>query len=145
MRSGPCVTTDITRSSHRARARALVTDICVPISALAQAVEETQADIAASVIPGPILGHVGDGNFHAILLVDPDQPAELEAAKALSHRMAERALRLGGTCTGEHGVGMGKLAYMQAEHGEGWAVMGSLKRALDPHNIMNPGKLVPGN
>lgn len=123
--------------------RAVVTDMCVPISRLAQAVEETQADIAASIIPGPILGHVGDGNFHAILMVDPGQPAELEAAKRLSHDMAERALRLGGTCTGEHGVGMGKTAYMREEHGEGWDVMGQIKAALDPDDIMNPGKLVP--
>ena len=129
----------------RPGARALVTDICVPISALAQTVEETRADIAASPIPGPILGHVGDGNFHAILMVNPDVPAELEAARALSHRMVERALALGGTATGEHGVGIGKLGYMQAEHGEGWAVMGAIKRALDPGNILNPGKLVPDN
>ncbi|MCR8546193.1 FAD-binding protein [Salipiger sp. P9] len=122
--------------------RAVVTDMCVPISQLARAVEETQADIAQSLVPGPILGHVGDGNFHAILLVDPDQPAEMEEAKRLSHRMAERALRLGGTCTGEHGVGLGKMAYMEAEHGEGWDVMGQIKRALDPKDLMNPGKLV---
>ncbi|NDW01043.1 FAD-binding oxidoreductase [Salipiger sp. PrR002] len=129
--------------ASRKGARAVVTDICVPISELAQAVEETQADIAASGIPGPILGHVGDGNFHAVLLIDPDSPEELKTAKALSHRMAERALRLGGTCTGEHGVGLGKMAYMEAEHGAGWQVMGQIKRALDPQNIMNPGKLVP--
>ncbi|MGR3479889.1 FAD-binding oxidoreductase [Salipiger marinus] len=129
--------------ASRPGARALVTDICVPISELARAVEETQADIAASPIPGPILGHVGDGNFHAILLIDPDSPADLETAKALSHRMAERALALGGTSTGEHGVGLGKLAYMRAEHGEGWDVMGEIKRALDPKGLLNPGKLVP--
>lgn len=128
--------------ASRKGARALVTDMCVPISQLAQAVEETQADIAKGSIPGPILGHVGDGNFHAILLVDPDQPAEMEEAKRLSHRMAERALALGGTCTGEHGIGMGKLDYMAAEHGEGWDVMGQIKRALDPQDLMNPGKLV---
>ncbi len=128
----------------RPGARAVVTDICVPISRLAQAVEDTQADIAASGLPGPILGHAGDGNFHAVLLIDPDQPAELEKAKRLSARMADRAQRLGGTCTGEHGVGYGKLPFMQAEHGAGWAVMGAVKQALDPHNIMNPGKLVPG-
>lgn len=126
-------------------ARALVTDICVPISQLARAVEATQADIAASLISGPILGHVGDGNFHAILLVDPDQPAELDEAKRLSNHLIERALSLGGTCTGEHGVGIGKKPYMQAEHGDGWRVMGSLKQALDPQGILNPGKLVPGN
>ncbi|APZ54433.1 FAD-binding oxidoreductase [Salipiger abyssi] len=126
----------------RKGSRAVVTDMCVPISQLARAVEETQADIAASGIPGPILGHVGDGNFHAVLLVDPEQPAELETAKRLSHRMAERALALGGTCTGEHGVGQGKMGFMEAEHGAGWDVMGEIKRALDPQGLMNPGKLV---
>lgn len=119
-----------------------VTDVCVPISRLAEAVEETQADLAQSPVPGPILGHVGDGNFHAILLVDPENPAELAEAKRLSGRMADRALRLGGTVTGEHGIGFGKLGYMQAEHGEGWAVMAGIKRALDPMGLMNPGKLV---
>lgn len=122
---------------------AIVTDVCVPISALAEAVEETRADIAASGLPGPILGHVGDGNFHAILLVQPDDPAELATAKHLSHRMADRALRLGGTITGEHGIGMGKLNHMAAEHGPAWAVMGAIKQALDPQGLLNPGKLVP--
>jgi len=129
----------------RPGATALVTDMCVPISRLAQAVEETRADIAGTGLAGPILGHVGDGNFHAILLVEPGNAAELTEAKALSHRMAERALALGGTVTGEHGVGMGKLDYMAAEHGDGWAVMGQIKRALDPAGILNPGKLVRGN
>ncbi|MDP2738863.1 MAG: FAD-linked oxidase C-terminal domain-containing protein, partial [Pseudorhodobacter sp.] len=124
-------------------ATAIVTDVCVPISRLAQAVAETQADIAASPIPGPILGHVGDGNFHAILLIDPARPAELAAAQSLADRMAKRALALGGTITGEHGIGMGKLGYMAAEHGEGWQVMGAIKHALDPGNILNPGKVVP--
>ncbi len=131
--------------ASRPGARAIVTDICVPISRLAEAVEETGADIEASIIPGPILGHVGDGNFHAILLIDEGQPAEVEAAKALSHRMVERSLAMGGTSTGEHGIGIGKLPYMQAEHGEAWAVMAALKMALDPQNLMNPGKMVPGN
>jgi D-lactate dehydrogenase (cytochrome) len=121
---------------------AIVTDVCVPISALARAVAETQADIAAAPIPAPILGHVGDGNFHAILLIDPDAPAERAAAEDLSRRMAERALRLGGTVTGEHGIGMGKLGYMAAEHGAGWEVMGTLKQALDPQGILNPGKML---
>ena len=122
---------------------ALVTDVCVPISRLAQAIEETRADLAISPVPGPILGHVGDGNFHAILLVDRNNPAEVAEAKRLSARMAERALALGGTVTGEHGIGMGKLAFMEAEHGLGWQVMGTLKRALDPAGLLNPGKLVP--
>jgi len=129
----------------RPGARAVVTDICVPISKLAEAVEETRADIDGTDILGPILGHVGDGNFHAILLVDPDNAPEMERALALSSRMVERALRMGGTITGEHGVGIGKLDYMTAEHGDGWSVMGDIKRALDPKNIMNPGKLVRMN
>ena len=129
--------------ASRPGAKGVVTDACVPISRLAQAVEETRADIAASGISGPILGHVGDGNFHAILLVDPSKPDEAATAKALAKRMAERALRLGGTITGEHGVGFGKLGLMAAEHGEGWQVMGAIKAALDPLGLMNPGKMVP--
>ena len=131
--------------ASRPGARAIVTDVCVPVSRLAEAVRETQDDIAASPIPGPILGHVGDGNFHAILLIDETDPRERAAAQDLAHRMAERALRLGGTVTGEHGVGMGKLAYMSAEHGPAWAVMAQIKRALDPRDILNPGKVVQGN
>lgn len=128
--------------ASRPGATAIVTDVCVPISKLAEAVTETRADIAASAVPGPILGHVGDGNFHAILLIDSTSEAERAEARRLSARMAERALRLGGTVTGEHGIGMGKLGYMAAEHGAGWAVMAAIKRALDPKNILNPGKVV---
>jgi D-lactate dehydrogenase (cytochrome) len=129
--------------ASRPGAKAVVTDVCVPISRLAQAVEETRADIASSGIPGPILGHVGDGNFHAILMVDPSRPEEAAVAKGLARRMAERSLRLGGTITGEHGVGFGKLDLMAAEHHQGWQVMGAIKTALDPLNLMNPGKVVP--
>ena len=128
--------------ASRKGATAIVTDVCVPISALAQAVAETQADIDTSPISAPILGHVGDGNFHAILLIDPDNLAERKAAEDLSSRMAHRALELGGTITGEHGVGMGKLNYMSQEHGAGWDLMSTIKRTLDPHNILNPGKVV---
>ena len=123
----------------------ITTDICVPISRLAEAVEETAAEIAASGIPGPIVGHVGDGNFHALLLPKAGDAAQWEAAQKLAANMAERALRLGGTVSGEHGIGMGKMKYMKAEHGEGWALMGAVKAALDPDGLMNPGKLVPGN
>jgi len=129
--------------ASRPGCKAIVTDVCVPISALAEAVEETRADIASTPVPGPILGHVGDGNFHAILLVRDGDAAEAAIARALAQRMAERALRLGGTITGEHGVRFGKLALMAAEHGPGWQVMGAIKRALDPQNRLNPGKLVP--
>jgi D-lactate dehydrogenase (cytochrome) len=130
--------------ASRPGAKAVVTDVCVPISTLAQAVEETREDIAASGLQGPILGHVGDGNFHAILLVDPTDAREIATAKTLAERMAERALRLDGTITGEHGIGLGKRGMMAAEHGAAWAVMGALKHALDPLNLMNPGKLVAG-
>ena len=125
--------------------RPITTDICVPISRLAEAVEETAADIAESGIPGPIVGHVGDGNFHALLLPREDNAAEWDKALGLAAAMAERALRLGGTVSGEHGIGMGKMKYMEQEHGPAWAVMAAIKAALDPDGIMNPGKLVPGN
>jgi D-lactate dehydrogenase (cytochrome) len=129
----------------RPGARAVVTDICVPISKLAQAIEETRADLQEAGVPGPILGHVGDGNFHAVLLVDESNPEELARAKAAAARMVERSLAVGGTATGEHGIGVGKLDYMTREHGPGWAMMGAIKAALDPRGIMNPGKLVlPG-
>ena len=131
--------------ASRPGARAVVTDMCVPISRLAEAIEETRADIAASSIPGPILGHVGDGNFHAILMLEENNQDELKTAKELAQRMAERALRLGGTITGEHGVGAGKMPLMPAEHGDAWNVMAEIKRTLDPQNIMNPGKMVQIN
>lgn len=129
----------------RPGSKGLATDICVPISKLARAVAETQEDIAAAPFPGPILGHVGDGNFHATLLVDTDNPDEVAAAKTIGARLSERAIRLGGTVTGEHGVGIGKMAYMSAEHGDAWGVMADIKRALDPENILNPGKVVQVN
>jgi D-lactate dehydrogenase (cytochrome) len=119
------------------------TDVCVPISRLAECVTETQRDIAESRILAPIVGHVGDGNFHLTLLVDMDDADEVKRAKALSERLVERALAMDGTCTGEHGVGQGKMKYLVAEHGAAaLAVMASIKRALDPQNIMNPGKIV---
>ncbi|MCC5969721.1 MAG: FAD-binding protein [Pararhodobacter sp.] len=123
----------------------ITTDICVPISRLAEAVEETAREIADSGIPGPIVGHVGDGNFHALLLPQADDAAQWEVAQKLAANMAERALRLGGTVSGEHGIGMGKMKYMQAEHGEAWQVMRAIKSALDPEGLMNPGKLLSGN
>ncbi|MGR3567739.1 MAG: FAD-binding oxidoreductase [Pseudooceanicola nanhaiensis] len=123
--------------------RSVVTDVCVPISRLAEAVEATTADLEAHGVTGPILGHVGDGNFHAILMFDPNDPEEEARATAAASRMVERALKLGGTSTGEHGIGIGKRGYMEQEHGAAWSVMGRLKKAMDPGNIMNPGKLVP--
>ncbi|WP_129141223.1 FAD-binding oxidoreductase [Modicisalibacter coralii] len=126
----------------RPGAEFLATDICVPISELAACIEATQADVAESGLIAPLLGHVGDGNFHLVVAVDRESPEELETLAAFNRRLIERALAAGGTCTGEHGIGSGKRAYMEAEHGEGWAVMRSLKAALDPLGIMNPGKLV---
>ncbi|CAO1659275.1 FAD-binding oxidoreductase [Salinicola sp. NYA28a] len=120
----------------------LATDICVPISKLAECIEATQADVAESGLVAPLLGHVGDGNFHLVVAVDRNSEQELETLAAFNQRLIERALAAGGTCTGEHGIGTGKRAYMEAEHGEGWAVMRAIKAALDPLGIMNPGKLV---
>src|SRR5690349_3551210 len=127
----------------RPGASMIATDVCVPISRLAECVTETQADIAQTGLLAPIVGHVGDGNFHLTMLVDMDDRDELKRAEALSERLVERALAMDGTCTGEHGVGQGKMKYLAAEHGRtALDVMASIKRALDPHNIMNPGKIV---
>lgn len=129
--------------SLRPGARSLTTDVCVPISRLAQAIEETRADLERTGIQAPIVGHVGDGNFHVLMLIDPGNPGELAAAKATNARLVERALALGGTSTGEHGVGTGKRAFMAKEHGASLEVMRALKHALDPAGIMNPGKVLP--
>jgi D-lactate dehydrogenase (cytochrome) len=118
------------------------TDVCVPISRLAECISETKKEIRRSMLIAPIVGHVGDGNFHLSFIIDPDDPAEMAAAKAVNDRMVMRALALGGTCTGEHGIGYGKLDFLTAEHGDAVAVMRQLKLALDPDNIMNPGKVV---
>ena len=129
--------------ASRPGCRSIVTDVCVPISNLARAVEETIEDLKESNVSGPILGHVGDGNFHAILMFDPADQAEAARAKAAAERMVSRALDLGGTATGEHGIGIGKLDYMEREHGESWQIMGDIKSALDPQGLLNPGKTVP--
>jgi D-lactate dehydrogenase (cytochrome) len=121
----------------------IATDVCVPISRLAQCVAETQRDIADSDLVAPIVGHVGDGNFHLTLLVNMSDPAEVARARQFNERLIERALALDGTCTGEHGVGQGKMKYLQAEHGAvAIEAMRAVKRALDPLDIMNPGKIV---
>src|SRR5215510_14118268 len=129
--------------SLRPGAAAVATDVCVPISRLAQCVVETQRDIADSRLAAPIVGHVGDGNFHLTLLVDLTDGDEVARAKALSERLVERALAMDGTSTGEHGVGQGKMAYLPAEYGEAALdAMRAIKRALDPDGIMNPSKIV---
>ena len=123
--------------------RGYVTDVCVPISRLADCIAETQADIAASGLFAPVIGHVGDGNFHSTIFIDPDDEAMFARALELDKRMVERAQAMGGTCTGEHGIGIGKLKHMRNEHGDGAiATMQAIKAALDPDNIMNPGKIV---
>jgi len=128
----------------RVNSQPLASDVCVPISRLAECVVETQADLRETGLLGPIVGHVGDGNFHVALVVDTNDPKEMATTETFLSRLAERALRMGGTCTGEHGVGQGKMKYLLAEHGApALAAMRAIKRALDPDNIMNPGKLVP--
>ena len=121
----------------------VATDVCVPISRLAECVEETKRDIEETGLIAPIAGHVGDGNFHTQPLVDLADTAEVERAQAFIDRLVKRALAMGGTCTGEHGVGQKKMKYLEQEHGaEALAVMRTLKRALDPQNILNPGKII---
>jgi len=121
---------------------AMATDVCVPISRLAECVLETRREIDAEGVVAPIVGHVGDGNFHVAFLIGPDdREGDLKIAGRLNKRLVERAIEMGGTSTGEHGVGQGKMAYMPLEHGEALDVMRDLKRALDPDNIMNPGKI----
>jgi D-lactate dehydrogenase (cytochrome) len=123
----------------RPGADCLTTDVCVPISRLADCLVATRADLDQVTFPAPIVGHVGDGNFHVQCLLGPGQHEEFEAFSA---RLVDRALSMGGTCTGEHGVGYGKMKYLKAEHGEALEVMRALKHALDPDNRMNPGKIV---
>jgi D-lactate dehydrogenase (cytochrome) len=121
------------------------TDVCVPISKLAQAMDDTIADVEAHGWQAPIVGHVGDGNYHVLFLFDRTNAADLALAKDLTARMNMRALELGGTVTGEHGIGIGKMKYLEAEHGEAVNVMADIKRAFDPTGIMNPGKIVNVN
>jgi D-lactate dehydrogenase (cytochrome) len=119
------------------------TDVCVPISRLADCISETKRDLAQSSIPSALAGHVGDGNFHLIFMIDPQRPEEVAEASRLNERMVARALAMEGTCTGEHGIGYGKIDFLRAEHGEAVDVMRDIKLALDPDGIMNPGKIVP--
>ncbi|MBT4740406.1 MAG: FAD-binding protein [Rhodospirillaceae bacterium] len=119
----------------------LVTDVCVPISRLAECIRETKTDLAQCPMPAPLLGHVGDGNFHVCFIMDKDAPDQVEEAERLHGRMVARALAMGGTCTGEHGIGMGKRTHLVDEAGDGVAVMALIKNALDPANILNPGKI----
>ena len=126
----------------RPGSRAWTTDVCVPISRLADCITETQQDNAEAPFPICLVAHAGDGNFHLLYVLDPDSAGELDAAKRLNDRLVARALAMGGTCTGEHGIGYGKIAALEAEHGDGVEVMRAIKRALDPDDRMNPGKVV---
>ncbi|HTV88610.1 MAG TPA: FAD-linked oxidase C-terminal domain-containing protein [Stellaceae bacterium] len=118
------------------------TDVCVPISRLAECIAETKRDLSQSAIPSALAGHVGDGNFHLIFMIDPQSSQEIAEASRLNDRMVARALAMEGTCTGEHGIGYGKMDFLIAEHGEAISVMRSIKQALDPDDIFNPGKIV---
>ena len=127
----------------RPGASGYVTDACVPISRLVECVRETRREIEAAGLLAPLVGHAGDGNFHLTILIDAGDDKELARARHLADRLAERALAMEGTTTGEHGVGSGKRKHMRAEHGDAWTVMAEIKRALDPLGILNPGKIVP--
>ena len=125
--------------------KAFATDVCVPISRLADCMEETQADLATSGLIAPIVGHVGDGNFHVSPVIDMGSPREVAAAEAFGKRLALRAIGMGGTCTGEHGVGQKKIPYLDAEHGaDALDLMSRVKAAFDPKNLFNPGKILAG-
>jgi D-lactate dehydrogenase (cytochrome) len=126
----------------RPGAKGWTTDVCVPISRLAECIVETKKDNVGAPFPICLVGHAGDGNFHLIYVLDPDSAAERAEAGRLNERMVMRALAMGGTCTGEHGVGIGKMKYLEAEHGPALDVMRTIKRALDPDNRMNPGKMI---
>ena len=117
------------------------TDVCVPMSRLAECIGETKADLEASSIPATILGHVGDGNFHVVFSIDPNSPAELEEVSDINARLVRRALAMDGTCTGEHGIGLGKQDWLVEELGDAVDLMRSVKRALDPKDLLNPGKI----
>ncbi len=122
--------------------KVLTTDVCVPISALATSILQAEKDAEASGLQSTIVGHVGDGNFHLLIVFDPSKSEQVEAAKQLSEKVVMKALALGGTCTGEHGIGIGKKHYLALEHPTGLNMMKTIKKSIDPKNIMNPGKVI---
>jgi D-lactate dehydrogenase (cytochrome) len=129
--------------ASRPGAKPWTSDVCVPISRLSDCILETQDDLRQAAIVAPLVGHAGDGNFHLIFPVHPEDAAEMAEAQRLTDRLVARALAMGGTCSGEHGVGLGKMKYLAREHGaEALDVMRAIKQALDPRNLMNPGKLL---
>ncbi len=128
--------------AYRPGAELFATDCCVPLSRLTECIEDTMKEIAQCPFPVPLLGHVGDGNYHLMFVIDPKNPDEARQAQAINERMVERAIAAGGTCTGEHGIGIGKKHFLEAELGPAVSVMAAIKRSLDPNNIMNPGKML---
>jgi len=126
----------------RPGAKGISTDVCVPISRLADCIAQTEADIEQTGLIAPIVGHAGDGNFHVLLLIDSESKTEIDTAEAFVARLNERALAMDGTCSGEHGIGQGKQTFLRRELGDAVDVMGAIKKALDPDNIMNPGKII---
>jgi len=125
----------------RPGSKAWTTDVCVPISRLADCIVESKRDLDRSPLTGTLVGHVGDGNFHMVYLLDPEKPGEIDEARRLTERLVARALEMGGTCTGEHGVGVGKIPFLPGEHGEALDVMRAIKHTLDPKGLLNPGKI----
>ena len=126
----------------RPGSRSITTDVCVPISRLADNILDTERDLDQASFPSTLVGHVGDGNYHILMLVDPDQPDELAEAKEVNARLVRRAIVAGGTCTGKHGIGVGKRGYLREEAGSAVDLMQAIKRTIDPLNIMNPGKVI---
>ena len=126
----------------RPGAKAFVTDVCVPLSRLADCIAKTMVDIEAAKLIATVMGHVGDGNFHVMVMFDMENHEEIAAVETFNHRLVERALQMGGTCTGEHGVGSGKIKFLGKEHGPALVTMTAIKKALDPDNILNPGKII---
>lgn len=122
----------------------MTTDVCVPISRLAECIEETCREIERARLPVALFGHIGDGNFHLVILIDPEEPDDLRRADTLNSSVVHRALSMKGTCTGEHGIGLGKKRYLELEHGpDSVDVMRSIKNAFDPARLLNPGKVIP--
>jgi D-lactate dehydrogenase (cytochrome) len=126
-----------------AGSRAMTTDVAVPVSELPAAIEHARTALDESDLRGGIVGHVGDGNFHVVFLLDPDDAASIAQAEALNTRVVEDALARGGTCSGEHGIGQGKIRYLEREHGDLVPLYRGLKHLFDPNGIMNPGKVIP--
>jgi len=122
--------------------RAISTDVCVPITKLSECILESQKDLIENNVVAPMVGHVGDGNFHLLMLCDPNNKEEMNRLKNINDRLVKRAISMGGTCTGEHGIGLGKKEYLELEHPTNIKLMKKIKNIFDPNNIMNPNKII---